>query len=553
MLSATGWQQLEPRQREALQLMSELCSSLSGPMCLLLSEQLQEAASQFAELHAITSKHTFIPSLDPLKVPDAKDVEHPSLLYDDHDGSWGLQEREEKALLSPETSKLLASVFAFADALDKAQLTGLAHSAGCSEKQVRAFFSKLRTSTRTAIQKAQKRAEKSLEGTGGLGACSHARGPTLGASHQGWQQHHSAKQSGPFDLGGRSTMQAAASSSIQLPDERGGAAPAVVGAPSLSRAALLQVHQEQQLEHLRNLLDGSGAISSVSNAGHFLLSMQRTSSYQARAQHLSALAATANTAVLLRLAGSKLLDTFTAWLTEATEDGQLTFLTQALETLRQLPISTPHIQASSITSTVNGLVRHNSPSVIIAAYQLAKHWSSLTSLSTLDTLGPLIYGVQEPVQRSSSGGSGGSHGAAPKAAGGLARTSGKGVVSVGSGGVSQRKYSAAVKRKVHELQLVPGFGGGVSTGGASRCATDLIVEGPACCAKRPCCVSSFTLFALRYVRPRCISRLGCPCDFFGVFTAQARDEFWGISWFVGSCVDHNLLGTVSICRAIGMS
>ena len=455
-------------QKDVLNLIYRVCLGLSGAMQLLLHEQLQEATSQFAELQSIAHKQTAFSgadSLGSLQTPDAKEAPRSSLFFDDQDGDWGLIEREGKTSLSPQAAKLLVSVFAFADSLDKAQLTGLAHNAGCSEKQVRAFFSKLRTSTRAAIQKAHKRAEKELEPSGGLPLGSRAPG-LAAAQQQEWQQHHRLQLLGSSDIRDSFSNPAPTPGDIQVAGPSGAAA-AAAGAQPLTRAALLQVQQQQQLEHLRNLLDGSGAISSVSNAGHFLLSMQRTSSYQARAQHLSALAATTNMAVLLRLAGSKLLDTFSTWLTEAAEDGQLTFLKQALDTLQQLPISTALLQASSITSTVNALVHHHCPSVIIAAYQLAKHWSSITSLATLDALGPLVYGIQEPVRRSSSGGSG-SHGGASKAAAGTAGSSGKGLGPVGPGGVLQRRYNAAVKKKVRELQMVPGFGGGASAGGASR-------------------------------------------------------------------------------------
>jgi hypothetical protein len=324
----------------------------------------------------------------------------------------------DRAPLTPEAERLLQAAFALADVLDGSQVSGLAFLARCSEQQLRTHFSRLRTSVRSAVQRAQKRAHGSSSSTG-KGAAVIPASSDVQPSYPPPPSTSTPSVPPPHH-----------------PQQQGGS-----GAPEQLQglALALQQQQEAALQRTQQLLDPAGLVT-MSCAGSFVAAMQQTASYTARRRQLAALCAT-GVSTLTRLCTSKVLDILQAWLQEGLAEQQLSFVRQVLHTLRHVPINTALLHSSTLLQTVQDMAKRGP--VAASATQVVRKWGQQQEQSTWDGLQPLLLGVQ-PL----------GSGAAAKAPG--ARQQEGGVLGMrplgGPSLAAQRSLSAAVKRKVQEMK-----------------------------------------------------------------------------------------------------
>lgn len=446
--------QLPADQQAVLASLQERClASADAAVQHRVLQQLRVASQHLQALASALLLQQQLTGLDP-RTPEAKQQAALAAGFAPDDLEQQAHDEDvdtDRAPLTPEAERLLQAAFALADVLDGSQVSGLAFLARCSEQQLRNHFSRLRTTVRSVVQRAQKRAHGSTSSTAKAGV-----GAAVNPASSGVQYPPPPLTSTP----GAPTPHAA-------PQQQAG-----TGAPEQLQgfALALQQQQEAALQRTHQLLDPAGLIT-MSSAGSFVAAMQQTASYTARRRQLAALRAT-GVSTLTRLCTSKFLDILQAWLQEGLAEQQLSFVRQVLHTLQHVPINTALLHSSTLLQTVRDMAKRGP--VAASAAQVVRKWGQQQEQSTWDGLQPLLLGVHP----GGSGAAGKAPGARQQAEGGLLGMRPLGGPSL----AAQRSLSAAVKRKVQEMKAggaaqpataaaaaVAGGGGGGTVGtGAPR-------------------------------------------------------------------------------------
>ncbi|KAK9831242.1 hypothetical protein WJX74_009035 [Apatococcus lobatus] len=257
------------------------------------------------------------------------------------------------AKLTGEAEQILLTFFALQDTLSKEDVVILASQAGCEEGQVREFFTRLRNSVRSFLQRLQRRATAKAGGSQAVPAT-----PGIPASHPSHGALTSQQGSAPAE-------QQAGAGGVPVPQ----AAHSLVTQADERRA--------RGLQELSWLLNDAGALTEPSQAGELINRMRLETSWEVRTRQLEAILGTARPAVLLKFASSDVLNILEGWLWTGDADRQMTFLRLLLQTAARLPFPPVMLQNSHFLKAVGVLQRYRHVAVARAAAALLQQWKAL--------------------------------------------------------------------------------------------------------------------------------------------------------------------------------
>ncbi|KAK9829992.1 hypothetical protein WJX72_009093 [[Myrmecia] bisecta] len=264
------------------------------------------------------------------------------------------------ARLTPEMEQKLLAIFALQDTLTKDEAWGVAAQVGCQEEQVRTYFTKLRSSVRSFIQRMQRKASGKPTGSHASPAAPGVpAGTPAGAARSPGGSRSPAAPKSPKEAAG------------------GGAGEAGGTGPGASEAAIANADADRRMGHdaLQRYLATDGGLAEASLAGPLATMMAHETSIDVRSAILSAILRTVSAETLARLTSyGQLHSTLEQWVCEGEADRQTTFLHLLLQVLAYLPMALPMLSGSNLAKSVGRLQKYRSTAVAKAAVELVRQW-----------------------------------------------------------------------------------------------------------------------------------------------------------------------------------